>query len=34
LKFLQKLKRVPIPPSEASPEELQFELPLRYELNS
>lgn len=34
LKFLQKLKKVPIPPRESSAEELQFELPLRYELNS
>jgi len=32
LRFLQKLERVPIPPSSLSPQELQFELPLRYEL--
>ena len=34
LRFLQKLKKVPIPPGGLSLEELQFELPLRYELTS
>lgn len=34
IKFLQKLETVPLPPSNYSSQQLQFELPLRYELNS
>jgi len=34
IKFLQKLERVPIPPTHLTSQQLQFELPLRYELRS
>ena len=32
LRFLQKLERVPVPPPSLTNQDLQFELPLRYEL--
>lgn len=34
LRFLRKLERVPVPPTELTDNQLQFELPLRYELKS
>lgn len=34
MKFLQKLEKVPVPPSHYTSQQLQFELPLRYELKS
>jgi TonB family protein len=34
VRFLQKLETVPLPPSHYSYQQLQFELPLRYELKS
>jgi TonB family protein len=34
VRFLQKLETVPLPPSDYTYQQLQFELPLRYELKS
>jgi len=34
VRFLQKLEKVPLPPSHYTYQQLQFELPLRYELKS
>lgn len=34
VRFLQKLEKVPVPPSHFTSQQLQFELPLRYELKS